>query len=62
MRIPSDRTIPEYQPGYRFRELDKARQTVRHADKTLTWNQRGPGNVAGRARVIVVDPTMASSR
>jgi len=47
MRVPSDRTFPEYQPGYRFRELDKARQNVRYADKTLVWNQRGPGNVAG---------------
>ena len=56
MRVPSDRTFPEYQPGYRFRELDKARQNVRFADKTLSWIQRGPGNVAGRARVIVVDP------
>jgi photosystem II stability/assembly factor-like uncharacterized protein len=56
MRVPSDRTAPEYQPGYRFRELDKARSNVRYADKSLTWVSRGPGNVAGRARVIVVDP------
>ena len=56
MRVPSDREFPEYQPGFRFRELDKARQTARYVDKTLVWNQRGPGNVAGRARVFVVDP------
>jgi len=56
MRVPSDRTFPEYQPGFRFRELDKARQTARYPDKTMIWNPRGPGNVAGRARVFVVDP------
>ena len=54
MRIPSDRTEPEYRPGYRTRELAKAPR--RPADKALIWNDRGPGNVAGRARGIIVDP------
>jgi len=56
MKVPSDRAFPDYVPGYRFRELAKAKQSVRYADKSLIWNQRGPGNVAGRARVIIVDP------
>ncbi len=56
MRVPSDRTVPEYEPGYRFREIAKAPRSVRFADKSMVWNQRGPGNVAGRARQIVVDP------
>ena len=56
MRVPSDRVLPEYKPGYRFRELDKAPRSIRSADKSVVWNQRGPGNVAGRARGIIVDP------
>ena len=56
LRVPSDRTVPEYEPGYRFREIDKAPRTARSLDKALIWNQRGPGNVAGRARGIIVDP------
>jgi photosystem II stability/assembly factor-like uncharacterized protein len=56
MRVPSDRTVPEYEPGYRFREIAKAPRPSRSADKSLVWNERGPGNVAGRARGIIVDP------
>ncbi|MEN8008184.1 MAG: FlgD immunoglobulin-like domain containing protein [Candidatus Krumholzibacteriota bacterium] len=56
MRVPSDRTVPGYEPGYRFRELAKAPRSTRNLDKSLVWNQRGPGNVAGRARGIIVDP------
>ena len=56
MRVPSDRTVPEYEPGYRFREIDKAPRTTLYTDKSLVWNQRGPGNVAGRARGIIMDP------
>ncbi len=55
MKIPSDRTVPEYTPGYQARELKKAPRR-QYTDKTLTWTARGPGNVAGRARGIVVDP------
>jgi hypothetical protein len=56
MRVPSDRTVPEYEPGYRFREIAKAPRASQYTDKALVWESRGPGNVAGRARVIVVDP------
>jgi photosystem II stability/assembly factor-like uncharacterized protein len=55
MKIPSDRTTPAYRPGYQFRERANAR-IVRPMEKALTWHSRGPGNVAGRARGIVVDP------
>ncbi len=55
MKVPSDRTVPEYAPGYRFREIDKAPR-IRPTDKSLDWINRGPGNVAGRARGIIVDP------
>ena len=55
MKVPSDRTVPDYEPGYRFREFDKAPR-MQMTDKSLIWHSRGPGNVAGRARGIVVDP------
>ncbi len=55
MKIPSDRTTPEYTPGYQSRELKKAPRQ-QYTDKALTWTARGPGNVAGRARGIIVDP------
>ena len=55
MKIPSDRTTPEYDPGYLLRERAKAPR-VRFADKSTVWKSRGPGNVAGRARGIIVDP------
>jgi hypothetical protein len=62
MRIPSDRTVPEYKPGYLYREVTKARQSLgrqpqqMRSASSLVWQSRGPGNVAGRARDIVVDP------
>lgn len=59
MKIPADRTTPEYEPGYQKRELDTAIQAVQArgpAGAALPWLSRGPGNVAGRARGIVVDP------
>ena len=55
MKIPSDRTTPGYTPGYQTRELAKTPRRIA-TDKALTWNVRGPGNVAGRARGIIVDP------
>lgn len=59
MRIPSDRNEPEYAAGYRVRELEKARLTQK-TTTTLAWQTRGPGNVSGRARAIVVDPDDAT--
>jgi len=56
MKIPEDQTYPGYQPGYRSRETVQARRSMRIQNKALTWQNRGPGNVPGRARVIVVDP------
>jgi photosystem II stability/assembly factor-like uncharacterized protein len=54
-KIPSDREAPEYDGGYRKRELEKAPRSL-FADKAGTWASRGPGNVSGRARGIIVDP------
>ena len=56
-KIPSDRTVSEYEPGYQLRELKQARAARRAPAPPLPWINRGPGNVAGRARAIVVDPS-----
>lgn len=59
-RIPADRSTPDYAPGYLYREVTKARSFPAPRTKNLIWQPRGPGNVAGRARTIVVDPDDAS--
>ncbi len=54
---------PEYPDGYRIKELKKAKQQLQKLAKTnnkiteaLPWIERGPGNVGGRTRGLVVDP------
>lgn len=59
MKVPADRQDPEYRTGYQYRELEKALPAAR-ADKSVVWTSRGPGNVAGRAREILVDPDDAA--
>ncbi len=56
MRIPADRREPEYAAGYRARELQAAKAARPAVKEMLAWRNVGPGNVAGRARGIVVDP------
>ncbi|MBK8167555.1 MAG: hypothetical protein IPK64_16545 [bacterium] len=60
IKVPADRTAPEYAQGYQATELTKALPRAR-ADKSVVWTSRGPGNVAGRAREILVDPGDASN-
>ncbi len=48
-----------YKMNYKAIELAKARQSVKNSLKyseTLNWIQRGPANVGGRTRALVVDP------
>ncbi|MCG8605797.1 hypothetical protein MJD09_12470, partial [bacterium] len=56
---------PSYPPNYRVKELLKARalpstthllQTTRPKQNQLNWVERGPGNVSGRTRGLLVDP------
>jgi len=56
IKTPSDRSAPEYLPGYQMRELAEARLARRATAEILPWVNRGPGNVAGRARAMVIDP------
>jgi len=56
MRIPADRTEPEYPAGYIVNEMRQARANKRSGSRDLEWRSHGPGNVAGRARAMVIDP------
>lgn len=55
-------TAPSYPMNYQIAELLKARgvtstQALSKTARTpLPWIERGPGNVAGRTRTIIVDP------
>ncbi len=46
----------EYPPGYRYAEYKKAKAALKTSGATLNWVERGPGNVGGRTRPILVDP------
>ena len=49
--------INEYPTAYRIGEFDKAMASAAKTSTTeLNWNMRGPGNVGGRTRPILVDP------
>lgn len=62
IRTPVGKTTPGYAAGYRVKEmlLAKARARVSAArtasNGVIEWNERGPANVPGRTRGIVVDP------
>lgn len=57
MKTPDGMESPQYPLDYRIKALKKA-----HADQpggfteNLPWIQRGPANVSGRARGLIVDP------
>ena len=61
IRTPENATEPAYTMGYKFREMRRAnipldsRPQLKRAS-TLSWVERGPANVAGRTRGIIVDP------
>jgi FlgD Ig-like domain/Sortilin, neurotensin receptor 3, len=59
--VPADREYPEYKPSYRITESAKSQAEKSFAGTPLPWINRGPGNVAGRARAIVVDPADATN-
>ncbi len=48
-----------YKTNYAFREYQKAirnNQINKTAKSTFVWQQRGPGNVGGRTRALIIDP------
>ncbi|MBI5471905.1 MAG: T9SS type A sorting domain-containing protein [Ignavibacteriae bacterium] len=56
MRVSYGAFAPDYPRNYRLAELAKATNRASHTTTLLDWKERGPGNVPGRARGLVVDP------
>jgi len=63
IRTAPDETKPGYERNYRFIELAKAKVATsllkgssNFITDELNWVERGPANVGGRTRAIVVDP------
>jgi photosystem II stability/assembly factor-like uncharacterized protein len=62
IRTPEGKDFPEYGPGYAIQELNKAKTIavnarVSSSNGVLEWTERGPANVPGRTRGLVVFPT-----
>ncbi len=59
-KIKTARNGSTYSHNYKIRELQKALVSRSRLSKrsaaTLPWVERGPGNVSGRARALIVDP------
>ncbi len=55
---PVGSNVSGYSVGYNSRELRKAREGARQLKSTqqFPWVERGPGNVSGRTRALIVDP------
>jgi photosystem II stability/assembly factor-like uncharacterized protein len=67
IRTAPGKTKPTYKRNYRFTELAKAKTSARllkgfnnSVMGKLNWVERGPANVGGRTRAIVVDPDDAT--
>jgi photosystem II stability/assembly factor-like uncharacterized protein len=63
IRTRSGKNSPDYPMNYRIKELLKSRNITStkglkkiSSTKSLNWKERGPGNVSGRTRGIIVDP------
>jgi photosystem II stability/assembly factor-like uncharacterized protein len=58
--VPFGQSESGYVPGYRIRELNKAMSVKKGLTSsfsdTLIWIERGPVNVGGRTRTVLVDP------
>lgn len=55
IRASSDGTN-EYTVGYRIMEFNRALAAAKTTGTRLSWVERGPGNVGGRTRALLVDP------
>jgi hypothetical protein len=58
--IPIGKKVSGYQPNYALNEYLSAQRITKLNFKSaaaLDWIQRGPGNVGGRTRTVIVDPS-----
>jgi len=55
---------PKYRTGYRATEFSKAKDGIRtrRMEDDWPWTERGPGNVAGVSRTMIVDANDASGQ
>jgi photosystem II stability/assembly factor-like uncharacterized protein len=58
MKIPYGESYSSYPSNYRNIELEKAKRVSLNkiSNTPLPWIERGPGNVSGRVRGLIVDP------
>ncbi|GJQ61265.1 MAG: glycosyl hydrolase [Melioribacteraceae bacterium] len=58
MKTKPGENSPSYPANYRVKEFNKSRAAInkRTSGDPLPWVSRGPGNVSGRVRGIVIDP------
>lgn len=69
IRTREGRENPDYLPGYLVAELRKARMEAmrknvpaRQLSDVVEWKERGPSNVPGRIRGLIVDPDDPTQR
>ncbi len=55
-RTPIDATSPAYPLNHQLQEIAKARKSKPLKNNDLNFKERGPGNVAGRTRALLVLP------
>jgi photosystem II stability/assembly factor-like uncharacterized protein len=67
IRTAEGKTAPDYRLGYRLRELAKAEQRAaqfqartKTGNGVIAFTERGPNNVPGRTRGLIVDPDDAN--
>ncbi len=68
IRTPEDATSPQYERGFKIRELERAKSYAlrqganarTQSNGVIEWTERGPANVPGRTRAILVDPDDAT--
>jgi photosystem II stability/assembly factor-like uncharacterized protein len=63
IRTADDEQSPSYKNGFKIKELSKSKAIARtrssaraQSNGVLDWRERGPANVPGRTRGIIVDP------
>lgn len=71
IRTQEGKNSPSYEDNYQFKELKKARELVskkslnartQNGNGVQEWKERGPGNVPGRTRGLIVDPDDTSNQ
>lgn len=56
IRTRAGAAAPEYPLNYQMTELQRTRALRKGPAEQLPWVERGPGNISGRTRAILVDP------